>query len=61
MFNAEVQSIISSKNGFKMFERISKFALIENPFVVGETLSAKQEIMRHKIADKYEKEIKNLF
>lgn len=35
------------------------FVLI--PFVVGETLSAKQEIMRHKISELYAKEIAELF
>ena len=39
----------------------SRFAILEKPFVVGETLSAKQEIMRHKISQLYEKEITELF
>ena len=34
---------------------------VDKPFVVGETLSAKQEIMRHKISELYAKEIAELF
>ncbi len=35
--------------------------MLDKPFVVGETLSAKQEIMRHKISELYAKEIAELF
>ena len=41
LIESEVQSLVSSKNGFKPFERISKFTLLEKPFEVGVELSAK--------------------
>ena len=44
-----------------MFERISKFVLLPKAFEVGVELSAKQEIMRYRLNDIYEKEIKSLF
>ena len=37
------------------------FAILEKPFEVGVELSAKQEIMRYKIADIYAKEIKSIY
>ncbi|MBE6349317.1 MAG: long-chain fatty acid--CoA ligase [Spirochaetaceae bacterium] len=61
LFEGEVHSLVSGKNGFKMFERISNFVLLAKPFEVGLELSAKQEIMRYKIPDIYPKEMKKLF
>ena len=61
LYETEIANLISAKNGFKMFERISKFSLITKPFEVGVELSAKQEIMRYKINTLYAKEIKSLF
>lgn len=61
LIDTEIQTAISAKNGFRLFEKVSRFAILKKPFVVGETLSAKQEIMRHKISQLYEKEITELF
>ena len=61
LIDSEIQTAISAKNGFRLFEKISRFFMLDKPFVVGETLSAKQEIMRHKISELYTKEIAELF
>lgn len=61
LFESEVSSLINSKNGFKMFERINKFALITKPFEVGVELSAKQEIMRYRLTEIYKDQIKKIF
>ena len=61
LIDEEIQTAISAKNGFRLFEKISRFFMLDKPFVVGETLSAKQEIMRHKISEIYAKEIAELF
>nr|MCR5698170.1 AMP-binding protein [Treponemataceae bacterium] len=61
LFDTEIAERINSKNGFKMFERVNKFCLLEKPFEVGVELSAKQEIMRYRISEIYSKEIKALF
>ena len=61
LYDTEINSLISSKNGFKMFERVNKFTLIQKPFEVGVELSAKQEIMRFRISEIYAKEIKAMF
>ena len=61
LIDLEIQTAISAKNGFRLFEKISRFFMLDKPFVVGETLSAKQEIMRHKISELYAKEIAELF
>lgn len=61
LYKAEVGSLINSKSGFKSFELINKICLLENEFKVGEELSAKQEIMRHKINKIYAKQIDGLF
>lgn len=61
LIDSEIQSFVNAKNGFRMFERISKFVLLKKPFEVGIELSAKQEIMRYRLTDIYSKEIKSLF
>ncbi len=60
-FDSIVRDIISSKNGFRAFERIPRFALLSKPFEVGRELSAKQELMRYKISELYAKEVKAIF
>ena len=61
LYEGEIANLISAKNGFKLFERISKFTLITKPFEVGVELSAKQEIMRFRINEIYKKEIDAMF
>jgi long-chain acyl-CoA synthetase len=61
LYESEINGLVNSKNGFKMFERVNKFVLIKKPFEVGVELSAKQEIMRFRISQIYEKEITAMF
>ena len=49
----EVNTKDSPANGFRLCERISKIALLAESFKVGIELSAKQEMMRFKIVEKY--------
>jgi long-chain acyl-CoA synthetase len=57
----EINERISSKNGFKSFERVFKFALLAKPFEVGRELSAKQELKRHVINELFAHKIAGLF
>jgi long-chain acyl-CoA synthetase len=61
LINGEIQERISSKNGFKSFERINRFRLLAKPFEVGDELSQKQEIKRHVINERYEDLIAKIF
>lgn len=61
LFENEIADLVNSKNGFKLFERINRFVLLEKPFETGVELSAKQEIMRYKLDNLYKKEIQRLF
>ena len=61
LYTKEIASLVSVSNGFRSCEKINRFALLKNSFQVGIELSAKQEMMRYKIAKKYEKEIASLF
>lgn len=58
---SEVNELVSAKTGFKPFEKVNRFALITKPFEVGVELSAKQEMMRHKIAELYKDKIAELY
>ena len=61
LIQEEVSSHINARAGFKSFERINRFSLLEEAFTVGVELSGKQEVKRHVIADKYAKKIASLF
>lgn len=61
LFNSEINDLISTKNGFKSFEHIFRFTVLDTSFEVGKELSAKQEVKRHTIQDLYKKQIKELF
>lgn len=61
LINEEITARINGKNGFRPFERIVHFALIERPFEVGRELSAKQEVKRHVVLETYAREIQRLF
>ena len=58
---AEIAGRINLKTGFKPSERVFKFALLVKPFETGIELSSKQELMRHRIAEIYTREIQQLF
>ncbi len=57
----EVDLLVSPRTGFKLFERVNRIALLEKPFEQGLELSAKQEIMRHKLDHLYKREMRSLF
>ncbi len=57
----EVNAKDCPANGFRPCERIARIALLPNSFKVGEELSAKQEMMRFKIVEKYASLIATLF
>ncbi|MBQ1949516.1 MAG: long-chain fatty acid--CoA ligase [Treponema sp.] len=61
LYDSEINGLVNPRTGFKMFERINKFALITKPFEVGVELSAKQEIMRYRLAEIYKTEINSIF
>ena len=61
LFDNEIATAISAKNGFRMFEHINKFTLIKKEFEVGVELSAKQEMMRYRLNEIYKKEIEAMF
>lgn len=61
LFERQIASLINHENGFKLFERINRFALLAKPFEAGVELSAKQDVMRYKIVLLYTEQINALF
>ncbi|MCR4823496.1 MAG: long-chain fatty acid--CoA ligase [Treponema sp.] len=61
LYEKIISETITSANGFRICEKIYKFALISKSFEAGVELSAKLEMMRYKIADIYKSEIEELF
>lgn len=61
LIRSEIDSRICAEEGFRVCERIYRFALLTESFTVGKELSGKQEMMRHRIVDIYKKQIDTLF
>ncbi len=57
----EIQAQVNTKSGFKNFECIFRFKLMEKPFEVGKELTQTLKLRRNVINDLYSKEIKELF
>ncbi len=57
----EIQAQVSTKTGFKPFECVFRFKLMEKPFEVGKELTQTLKLRRSVIDDLYAKEIKSLF
>jgi long-chain acyl-CoA synthetase len=61
LIKEDLKRLISDTNGFKPFERIVEFALIDKPFEIGDELTAKLSIKRHVITEKYKKVIAKMY
>jgi len=61
LFSSEISSLVSPQNGFKSFERIYRFKLLDTEFMAGRELSGKQEVKRHAVNEIYAREIADLF
>ncbi len=61
MLRLEIRRLVGEANGFKPFERIANFTMIEKPFEVGDELTMTFKLRRHVITEKYGKEIGAMF
>lgn len=61
ILNQEIQQIISSKNGFKPFEKICRFTVLEKPFEEGIEMTKTLKLKRNVIEEIYKNEIKSMF
>ncbi len=58
---SEIEAQIIEDAGFRNCDKIFKFTLLHESFKVSKELSAKQELMRHKINEIYKTEISKMF
>lgn len=61
LIRTEIDRLVSADNGFRPCEKVFKFELLAESFKVGQELSAKQEMIRFKIAEKYKAQIEKIF
>jgi long-chain acyl-CoA synthetase len=59
--NREIQERVNGKTGFKAFEQVFRFQLLQSPFEVGEELTQTMKIKRSVVYDKYHRLISELF
>ncbi len=56
-----IQSLVNPQSGFKHFERIFRFKLLEKPFEAGKELTQTMKLRRSVIDGMYHREIRQLF
>ncbi len=61
LFKAELHRLLTEERGFKYYERIPRFVLIEREFAVGEELTHTMKLRRTVIAERYAAQIEALF
>jgi long-chain acyl-CoA synthetase len=61
MLRLEIRRLVGEGNGFKPFERIAAFRMIEKPFEVGDELTMTFKLRRHIIIQKYTFQIGMMF
>ena len=61
LIDNEIRKYVSKEAGFKSFEQINRFVILNHPFEVDRELSAKQELKRFKIAELYKTEIDSMY
>ena len=61
LFRKEIKSLNNTKTGFKSFEQVTPFLVITKAFEVGDEMTNLMKIKRHVVAEKYKKEISELY
>ena len=61
MLRLEIRRLVGEANGFKPFERIAPFTMLEKPFEVGDELTMTFKLRRHVITEKYADPINGMF
>lgn len=61
LIKSEIKRLVSSEHGFKAFEKVIVFHLLDKPFEIGDELTPKQSIKRHVVTEKYKKVIKAMY
>jgi long-chain acyl-CoA synthetase len=57
----EIQARVNAKTGFKGFEQVFRIDVLKKPFEVGEELTQTMKIRRAIVAERYKREIADLF
>ena len=61
LINSELERLITPKNGFKPFEKVSSFCFLERQFEPGTELTAKGTVIRSKVNELYKWQIASMF
>ncbi len=61
IYKREIVTFVSSANGFRNFEKIIYFSILDKPFEKGDELNNTFKLRRHIVTDKYSNVIEELF
>lgn len=56
-----LKNVISTENGFKNYERVTVFALLDKPFEVGKEMNNALKVKRHVVEELYKNKIKDMY
>ena len=61
LIRTEIQRLVSTRRGFKDFERVARFALLPEEFAVGRELTLTMKMRRNVITDLYADRIEAMY
>ncbi|MBI3396070.1 MAG: AMP-binding protein [Spirochaetia bacterium] len=61
LYRAEIKRLISDQTGFKAFERVSTFHVLEKEFEAGKEMTQTMKVRRNVVAEMYAKEIDKMY
>ncbi|TGM03774.1 long-chain fatty acid--CoA ligase [Leptospira barantonii] len=61
LFKNEIKNLVSNENGFKNFEKVSNFRILDKKFEPGDELTQTMKIKRNVVSDKYKNEIEEMY
>ncbi len=61
LYKGEIRRLVSDKNGFKSFEKVTNFHILHKDFEAGKEMTETLKVKRNVVADMYAKEIDTLY
>ena len=61
LFQGEINKLINDTSSFKFFEKVRAFRILTNQFIKGDELNNTLKLKRHRVNEKYSKQIEEMF
>jgi long-chain acyl-CoA synthetase len=61
LFQGELNKLVTDNSSFKFFEKVRAFRILANQFIKGDELNNTLKLKRHRVNEKYSKQIEEMF